>query len=494
MATRKTTATTTAAPVAAKPAAVPPAAPAPQPAAAPAPAPVAQSSDHSGDAPAGAWRARVRMYRQGLGDCFLITLPRQAGNPHGPYYVVIDCGVILGTENASDKMEKVVQDIIATTGGRIDLLLATHEHWDHLSGFVQAQDLWQKSLHVGEVWVGWTEDPNDKLAQTLQGDSQAMRMGLAAAAGRLRMAGSDDAASEVAGMLEFFGAAGSSTSDALAVVKKLSSNLRFCLPQDAPVALEGTGVTAYVLGPPHDEKLLKQCTPSATGGDAYGADAMAAFGAAAAPPDADGDGLNAPFDDTFHIPLDAAKQVQFFQDRYWGENADSSEKDQSWRRIDGSWLDMASGLALQLDSATNNTSLVVALEIPGGEVLLFAADAQAGNWISWQNLSWSVNGKNVTGPDLLNRTVFYKVGHHGSHNATLRAHGLEEMKALQATMIPVDHAMALKKRWGAMPLPELVQRLGEVTAGRVIRTDEPVPATLSARVRAEADLYYEITF
>jgi hypothetical protein len=249
-----------------------------------------------------------------------------------------------------------------------------------------------------------------------------------------------------------------------------------------------------VLGPPHDEKLLKQCTPSATGGDAYGADAMAAFGAAAAPPDADGDGLNAPFDDTLHIPLDAAKQVQFFQDRYWGENADSSEKDQSWRRIDGSWLDMASGLALQLDSATNNTSLVVALEIPGGEVLLFAADAQAGNWISWQNLSWSVNGKNVTGPDLLNRTVFYKVGHHGSHNATLRAHGLEEMKALQATMIPVDHAMALKKRWGAMPLPELVQRLGEVTAGRVIRTDEPVPATLSARVRAEADLYYEITF
>ena len=72
------------------------------------------------------------------------------------------------------------------------------------------------------------------------------------------------------------------------------------------------------------------------------------------------------------------------------------------------------------------------------------------------------------------------MGHHGSHNATLRAHGLEEMKALQAAMIPVDHAMALKKRWGAMPLPELVQRLGEVTAGRVLRTDEPVPATLSA--------------
>jgi hypothetical protein len=37
---------------------------------------------------------RVRMYRQGLGDCFLITLPRKNAKP---YYIMIDCGVILGT-------------------------------------------------------------------------------------------------------------------------------------------------------------------------------------------------------------------------------------------------------------------------------------------------------------------------------------------------------------------------------------------------------------
>src|SRR4051794_28176192 len=83
-------------------------------------------------------KVKVRMYRQGLGDCFLITLPRTTGKP---FFIMIDCGVILGTADAVTKMEAVVTDIAQTTHGRIDLLLATHEHWDHLSGFVQATDL-----------------------------------------------------------------------------------------------------------------------------------------------------------------------------------------------------------------------------------------------------------------------------------------------------------------------------------------------------------------
>src|ERR1700750_1611987 len=67
---------------------------------------------------------KVRMYRQGLGDCFFVTLPRTNGKP---YYLLIDCGVILGTNNAASKMEQVVNDITATTGGHLDLLVITHE-------------------------------------------------------------------------------------------------------------------------------------------------------------------------------------------------------------------------------------------------------------------------------------------------------------------------------------------------------------------------------
>src|SRR5215207_5247733 len=83
-------------------------------------------------------RIKVRMYRQGLGDCFLITIPRKDGNP---FYVVIDCGVILGTKNSGKVMKEVVEHIIKTTGGHVDVVVATHEHWDHISGFNQAREI-----------------------------------------------------------------------------------------------------------------------------------------------------------------------------------------------------------------------------------------------------------------------------------------------------------------------------------------------------------------
>jgi hypothetical protein len=41
-------------------------------------------------------------------------------------------------------------------------------------------------------------------------------------------------------------------------------------------------------------------------------------------------------------------------------------------------------------------------------------------------------------------------------------------------MLPVDHDMAVKKRWGKMPLPELVTRLKERTAGRLLRIDDQI--------------------
>src|SRR5262249_1438716 len=89
----------------------------------------------------------------------------------------------------------------------------------------------------------------------------------------------------------------------------------------------------------------------------------------------------------------------------------------SWRRIDTDWLNPVGSLALSLDSLTNNPSLVLAIElVESGKVLLFAADAQIGNWLSWQDVAWQ--DPKINTDDLLARTVFYKVGHHASHNAT----------------------------------------------------------------------------
>ena len=193
-----------------------------------------------------------------------------------------------------------------------------------------------------------------------------------------------------------------------------------------------------------------------------------------------------PFDNVYQRDLQKLKQAgpldvtaAFFDRYYFGRYPDPLAPDQSWRRIDADWLGAAAEFALQLDSATNNTSLVLAIElIDSGKVLLFAADAQVGNWLSWQSLSWKISETTtVTGPDLLKRAVFYKVGHHGSHNATLKAKGLELMRADDfVAFIPVDHAMAIKKRWGNMPLPGLVDALEQRSSGCVVRIDEDYTA------------------
>jgi hypothetical protein len=82
--------------------------------------------------------------------------------------------------------------------------------------------------------------------------------------------------------------------------------------------------------------------------------------------------------------------------------------------------------------------------------------------------------------DLLARTVLYKVGHHGSINATIRgqgtvAKGLEVMSSQDlVAMIPVNHEMALKKRWD-MPFDPLLQRLEQKAGQRVMRIDDAYP-------------------
>jgi hypothetical protein len=478
---------------------------------------------------------RVRMYRQGLGDCFLIALPGAGGRT---YHVMIDCGVILGTPDAEAKMRAVVEDIILETSGTVDLLISTHEHWDHLSGFIQVQDLFADGdggstagkLQIEKLWFAWTEDPKDELAKLLRLERQRKKEGLRLAVERMRAAEADAGlvsanssrpflpSEQVESLLEFFGAAGgASTSSALQAVRRYSrSEPRYCRPADAPVTMpQVPGVRFFVLGPPQDEKLIKRSDPSKAHPEVYDL-AMAltpenTFFAAVARGmgAAGGDGwtelseLACPFDASHRIPEDLARETPWFQKHYLGEAEGESLIDQSWRRIDSEWMESAAQFALQLDSDTNNTSLALAVElVESGRVLLFPADAQVGNWLSWKDLRWTVRNAagervDVTGPDLLARTVLYKVGHHGSHNATLREFGLELMTSDElVAMVPVDRSMALKKRWTRMPFEPLMKRLAEKTSGRILRVDDSEPLDRRIWKRfldnvRENDLYYE---
>jgi hypothetical protein len=165
-------------------------------------------------------------------------------------------------------------------------------------------------------------------------------------------------------------------------------------------------------------------------------------------------------------------------------------QDEQWRRIDHEWLSVAANFALQLDNYTNNTSLVLAIEL-GGKVLLFAADAQLGNWLSWHDVEWHVKDggstKTVKASDLLKRTVFYKVGHHSSHNATATQKGLELMTHEDlVAFVPLYKTVAVNKKW-PMPARALHKRLLEQADGCVVHSDEGWPATVRPEGVSDAE-------
>src|SRR6185503_12052925 len=103
-------------------------------------------------------------------------------------------------------------------------------------------------------------------------------------------------------------------------------------------------------------------------------------------------------------------------------------------------------------------------------------DAQLGNWDSWHTLKWKDGQDDVTIQQLFERTVFYKVSHHGSHNGTLKDKGLEMMTHPElVAMIPVDQVKATRLGF-TMPFGKLLKGLQSRTQNRILRVDRD-PAT-----------------
>ncbi|MBI1682300.1 MBL fold metallo-hydrolase [Caulobacter hibisci] len=440
-------------------------------------------------------RAKVRMYRHGLGDCLLVRLARDGDRD---FNILIDCGVILGTSDARAKINRVMENVVAETGNVIDLLVVTHAHGDHVSGFLQAEPIFRK-LEVGQVWMAWTEDPTDSFAKSLLDGGGKRRAvdALQAVAGDMQAAGDAAAGERIAGLMDFFGiddvpfgAAGSraTTEDAVQVARELApeGKLVYCKPGQDPYRPPGAKARIMVLGPPRDHDLIRKSTPSTKAPETFDMAADAPQGSP--PPGVEG----RPFSPLFTLPLDVAQTLPFFQDRYWNQSGEAG-----WRGID----DVASSaldFAIKLDNDTNNTSLVLAIELdgdsvssdPGRDVLLFAADAQVGNWLSWKGVKWTKpeGEADVEGLDLVRRTIVYKVGHHGSHNATLKDY-LLSMERLRIALNPVDEVMAGKKRWDHIPLPSLEAALREQAKEGLVRADEN--GVTGPRI-TEDPLFYEV--
>ena len=482
---------------------------------------------------------KVRMYRQGHGDCFLLAFRQDDGTP---FYMLIDCGMKKGSKLIR-QIREVAENIRDATGGHLNLVAITHEHEDHVSGFRSERAVFE-SLTIDKLWLSWTEDPENDFANELRRKYKDTLLGLVSAADRLQGV-SDPFDERVRDTLESllgfelsdedrgFAATdpekikGRTNKEGILIVKKRADERQgaeYLRPHSAPRTLPNvTGIRFFALGPPENEARLKDMDPRGEEEFHFAATEEHAFLAAVAGAAGTSDEQEAyqPFEPRHRIPASAAQQHpdygKFFETHYGLDKDSPDDDDRAWRKIDADWLRGAEEFALRMNNYINNTSLVLAIELPRSKkVLLFVGDAQRGNWVSWPEKGWTAaNGlsgsEEVTVADLLGRTVFYKVGHHGSHNATMNKGGLREMAQGEladqfVAMIPANEKWALSVKpdpW-VHPLPAIYKALLEKAKGRVFVMDRdlqaPSPQVLSPEKWQQFldrtvcnDLFYEFT-
>lgn len=503
---------------------------------------------------------KIRMYRQGHGDCFLLAFAGREGRKSRPVYVLVDCGLKNGSEVNAD-IQDIIDDIHDATSGHIDIAIVTHEHLDHVNGFARrsrGKRLFER-LSVGQVWLAWTEDADDALANELRKRFNDTLITLAFAEERMgHLRGLEEQATRVSELVETetgdtchalraaFDAArsddpqasptalaemaitGATNKQAIAWLRgHARQGVVFLDPEKPPIALPHVAQSeVFTLGPPRDPKLLVDLDPQGAEKFDLHRGGLALDGASqslslALVPSGGGNQAAAPFAPRYCIAQeefatadlitepDATAKTYYFQT--YDKAADA------WRRIDDDWLHAAEGMALRLHNEVNNTSLVLAFKLPKtGKTLLFTGDAQRGSWIGWSDLAWTSASGPVSTRDLLADCVLYKVGHHGSHNATLNgrpedpyanlgwmAHGDAAREFV--AMIPANTAWAMgKSRPWAHPMPEIEAALHRKAQGRVLRSDlepsasaPPDPPTeewtdYQRRLRPHR-LYFELT-
>lgn len=408
----------------------------------------------------------VRMYKVGFGDCFLIFIPGKTRT----HKMLVDCGSMgKAALSMSEIVEHVVEDVKEGGNPVIDVVVATHRHRDHVSGF--ADKAW-KDVRVREVWMPWTEDPKDPAAKKL-------RNGLTAFARKLHMSVASNAKPALAKRIK---AAADTTIepddlialadrgrrsaragvDALAArnafiaLNALSnpeametlhrgfdgSASRWFLPEKNERAKRARSfrtaalpnVKVSVLGPSHDAKTIRQLDPPK--GESYFRMNGPSDGARGKPPFGNEWRHYPQRNRRAYPPLSA-------HDRKLLREAAEGDVD---------------ALAASADSKLNGTSLVLVLEI-GSVNLLLAGDAQWGTWkTAIEDAEWG---------ELLERTKFIKVGHHGSHNATPKSL-LEDLLGKRGHIL----AMVSTRQFGNWDIPRepLMKRLA--AKGKVARTDK----------------------
>jgi beta-lactamase superfamily II metal-dependent hydrolase len=404
-------------------------------------------------------KVKIGMYNVGFGDAFLMRI--ETGE--GVKKILIDCGSHPGgpgPKPMSVICKRIVEDVRDADGvPRIDVVVGTHRHADHVSGF--QQKIW-KQVEVGEVWMPWTEDPNDararRILETQSSRALALFLGIRALA---RRQPAFDAAARASGLYAIARnnlknqRAMDTLHDGFAGKPK-----RFFLPSKKRKRTFETpllpGVKIHVLGPSRDESVM----------------------AAMDPPEEEM---------FFRYRASAVRQEphQPFKEN-WILTADKVRKDAAYAHLRlrediadtiasiGDGTDLAAAQAI--DDAINNTSLMLLFEI-GEEFFLFPGDSQWGTWdVAMRDAEWR---------KLLRKTSFLKVSHHGSENAspvtfvdTILGSGFRAMCSTRSMPI-----------WEELPKKKLIERLIAKSSNRLARSDK---ATVTPPgFKREGNLYTE---
>jgi hypothetical protein len=360
--------------------------------------------------------ATIFAYQVGFGDCFLLRFDYDDG---GARHILIDFGSTgLPKDDPTVNMKRVADDIAARCDGQLDIVVATHRHADHISGF-ETDDKngngpgdvirtlkpkrviqpWTEAPDAPENWTGPVgADPATAFAARVQ-SLDGMHAVAEAVVARLERKNGFDSSWPLAPRLRFIGEdniknvsavknlmsmAGKRKTNYLYVFHGCKLNLSAILP----------GIKVRVLGPPtlgQTETIKTQTSKSA---DEFWlrAPAMLAL-------DADGDAAR-------------AKASMLFP-RLRGRGSFRKSRlpaEMRWvaERIDNAEAEQMLGIVTALDKAMNNTSVILLFEA-GSKKLLFPGDAQLENWM------YALQSPMAA---LLDDVDLYKVGHHGSLNAT----------------------------------------------------------------------------
>jgi hypothetical protein len=360
--------------------------------------------------------AQVIAYDVGFGDCFLLRFLYPGRTRH----VLIDFGSHPAPRwGGKGYLLRVANAIAKDCDGKLDAVVATHRHADHINGFARGKDGVElagdviRRLEPEVVVQPWTEHPGaarDAVSAPAfarrRGAADAVRTYVAAlndmqsvARAAVREAEAIKRAkpgSGIARELQFLGGdniANESAVENLMTMARRATGQRYVhFGANAGLASVLPGVKVTVLGPPTLEQTKEIQTQRQKDGQEFW-HVRAAFWATARR--------------IAEEPRDAREaRAGAVQGRLAPPNV-------RWlvHKLDEGRGRELLEIVRRLDDAMNNTSVVLLFEA-GGRKMLFPGDAQYENWM--YALSQPQVQKDLEDVD------FYKVGHHGSLNGTPR--------------------------------------------------------------------------